>query len=124
MGLMRPGGCDVTLKQLLYFVRIAEAGSINQAAKRLGVAQSAVTRQLQILEVGLGSALFSRGKSGVQLTEQGVAFLPYAREVSQLLEAAVREVSGASRAEATQMSVDKPFLRSAGRTISDGRQHG
>lgn len=95
MGLMRPGGCDVTLKQLLYFVRIAEAGSINQAAKRLGVAQSAVTRQLQILEVGLGSALFARGKSGVQLTEQGVALLPYAREVSQLLEAAVREVSRA-----------------------------
>ncbi len=85
----------MTLKQLVYFVRIAEAGSINQAARRLGVAQSAVTRQLQILEVGLGSALFARGKSGVQLTEQGVAFLPYAREVSLLLEAAVREVSRA-----------------------------
>ena len=85
----------MTLKQLVYFVRIAEAGSINKAAKRLGVAQSAVTRQLQILEVGLGSALFARGKGGVQLTGPGEALLPYAREISLLLDKAAREVSRA-----------------------------
>jgi molybdate transport repressor ModE-like protein len=87
------GGCDVTLKQIFYFLRIAEAGSINKAAKRLGVAQSAMTRQLQLLEECLGSALFARGQGGVRLTEQGVALLPYAREISLLLDRAAREVS-------------------------------
>ena len=85
----------MTLKQLLYFVRIAEAGSINKAARRLGVAQSAITRQLQNLEEGFGSALFARGNDGVQLTEQGVVLLPYAREISLLLDRAMQEVSRA-----------------------------
>ena len=54
-----------------YFLRIAEEGSITRAAGLLGIAQPALSRQLQILEDDLGVALFRRTRRGVELTEAG-----------------------------------------------------
>jgi DNA-binding transcriptional LysR family regulator len=57
--------------RLKYFLRIAEEGSITRAASLLGMAQPALSRQLQLLEEDLGVALFRRNRRGVELTEAG-----------------------------------------------------
>ncbi|BDB42747.1 LysR family transcriptional regulator [Mycobacterium kiyosense] len=57
--------------RLKYFLRIAEEGSITRAAELLGIAQPALSRQLQLLEEDLGVELFRRTRRGVQLTDAG-----------------------------------------------------
>jgi LysR family nitrogen assimilation transcriptional regulator len=59
------------LRSLRYFVRIAELGSITRAAAHLHIAQPALTRHVQLLEVELNVALFIRANRGVRLTEAG-----------------------------------------------------
>lgn len=57
--------------RLKYFLRVAEEGSISQAAKVLGIAQPALSRQVQLLEEDLGVTLFRRTRRGVEITEAG-----------------------------------------------------
>jgi len=70
------------LRHLRCFVVVADMLSISAAALRLGLAQPAVTQQIQRLEARVGSALLLRSKSGatrVKLTEAGKTLLPLAR---------------------------------------------
>ena len=79
--------------QLLEVFRVvAHLGSITAAARRLRFTQSAVSRQIVALESELGSRVFDRLPRGVALTEEGRAFLPYAAQVLDGLEAARRAV--------------------------------
>lgn len=57
--------------RLKYFLRIADEGSISQAASVLGIAQPALSRQVRLLEEDLGVTLFRRTSRGVKLTEEG-----------------------------------------------------
>ena len=61
-------------------VGVAEELHFTRAAKRLHLDQSAVSRHIQRLESQLGTKLFARGTRGVELTEAGVVFIPYARK--------------------------------------------
>ncbi|MEJ8812891.1 LysR family transcriptional regulator [Variovorax ureilyticus] len=54
-----------------YFMEVAQAGSVNQAAARLFVAASAVSRQVAKLEDSLGTPLFERNRQGMVLTAAG-----------------------------------------------------
>lgn len=67
------------LRQLRYLVRTIELGSISQAALDLGVAQSAVSLQIQRLEGELATRLLQRTPSGVVPTDAGLAFLAHAQ---------------------------------------------
>ncbi|MFB9849700.1 LysR family transcriptional regulator [Micromonospora andamanensis] len=67
------------LRQLEYFVAVAEEGSFTRGARRVRVAQSAVSATIQKLERELGMPLFSRDAAGAALTEAGMALLPEAR---------------------------------------------
>ena len=67
------------LRQLRYLVRTIELGSISQAALDLGVAQSAVSLQIQRLEGELATRLLQRTPSGVVPTDAGIAFLSHAQ---------------------------------------------
>jgi DNA-binding transcriptional LysR family regulator len=69
----------VNLRQLRYFVAIAEEGSLTRAARRLYVAQPSISQQIKALEAELGGALLERIPTGVRLTAAGKAFLVEAR---------------------------------------------
>ena len=64
------------MRSLEYFVALAESKSINEAAKKLYVAQPSLTKALQLLERELGVALFERTGTGIRLTEAGEKILP------------------------------------------------
>ena len=59
----------MNLRQLSYFVRIAESGSFSAAADALHVAQSALSRHVKDLEDELGGALLDRGSRGLTLSD-------------------------------------------------------
>ena len=63
------------LRQLRYFVAVAERGGFAAAASALNIAQSALSRHVKDLEHELGGALLERGARGVTVTEfrQGAA---------------------------------------------------
>ncbi|HEY7488491.1 MAG TPA: LysR substrate-binding domain-containing protein [Streptosporangiaceae bacterium] len=67
------------LRQLRYFVTVAEETSFTKAAALLHVAQPGVSAQVRQLERELGAALLDRSGRTVRLTEVGAAVLPYAR---------------------------------------------
>jgi DNA-binding transcriptional LysR family regulator len=73
-----------TLRQIRYFVAVAEANSISRAARQLSVSQSAVTEAVKDLESDLGAALLERTGRGVSLTHRGQMFL---RHAGRILEA-------------------------------------
>lgn len=70
-----------SIRQLRYFVEIAECGSFSSAAERLYVAQSALSRQIKELEQQLGTPLFERTARLPRLTLAGQAFLERARRL-------------------------------------------
>src|SRR3954449_5127616 len=67
------------LRQLAYFVAVAEEASFTRAAAREHVAQPGVSAQIRRLEAELGQQLFERAASPVALTAAGEAALPFAR---------------------------------------------
>lgn len=84
-----PGWLD--LRQLRYFVAVAEELNLSRAARRLNLSQPPLTRQIQQLEEGMGTALFTRSARGMQLTEAGTVLLGDAQNILRLtLQAAER----------------------------------
>ncbi len=67
------------LRQLRYFVHVAEAGSMGRAAAELGVVTSALSQQISRLESELATRLLQRSAQGVRPTDAGLAFLRQAR---------------------------------------------
>jgi DNA-binding transcriptional LysR family regulator len=67
---------------LAAFRAVADYGSFTAAAKRLGYTQSAVSRQVAVLEAELGAALFDRLPRGIRLTEPGRCLLPHAEALT------------------------------------------
>ena len=67
------------LRQLSYFVAVAEEEQFTRAAERVSVAQPAVSAQIRRLERELGEALFHRDPRSVRLTDAGKGLLPHAR---------------------------------------------
>mgnify|MGYP006268260075 CR=1 FL=1 len=80
------------LEQLQAFLAIAETGSFQQAAKKCGVTQSTISRQVQALEADLGLPLFHRNTQG-KLTLAGERFLPNARKICQCWYNATQEIA-------------------------------
>ena len=85
---MQTGGSSMDWDKLKVFHAAAEAGSFTHAGERLGLSQSAVSRQVSALEGELGVSLFHRHARGLILTEQGELLYRTAHEVFMKLEAA------------------------------------
>ena len=71
------------IRQLKYFVSIAECGSFSDASRRFFLSQSAVSQQIKALEEEFRTTLFVRTPHKVVLTESGQMLLPLARQVLQ-----------------------------------------
>src|SRR3954467_11428127 len=74
------------------FVAAADAGQFQEAAAELAVTQQAVSKRIAALERALGVRLFPRPPRGAELTIDGQAFLPHARELLRVAERAVASV--------------------------------
>ena len=89
----------MTLRQVSYFVAVAEAGSFTAAARKLRIAQPSLSQQVQALERDIGAALLERTSRGVRLTAAGREVLPEARA---MLAAAQRARLAARQTETLQ----------------------
>jgi DNA-binding transcriptional LysR family regulator len=88
------------LRQLEYFVTVADEASFTRAAAKVHVAQPGVSAQIRRLERELGHPLLDRTGRSVRLTEAGAAVLPYARAALGAVDAArlaVDELAGLIR---------------------------
>lgn len=72
---------DPTLRQLTYFLALAETGHYRRAAERVGISQPSLSQQIVGLESALGLTLVERGRRGAVLTPQGRTILDQARRV-------------------------------------------
>ncbi|MFI1098423.1 LysR family transcriptional regulator [Streptomyces sp. NPDC020917] len=98
------------------FVAAADAGQFQEAAVELGVTQQAVSKRIAGLERGLGVRLFTRTARGAELTIDGQAFLPHARELLRVAERAAASVHTGRR----PLRVDVLASRSAGSGLMRG----
>ena len=93
------------LRQLEYFCRIADTGSINQAARRLNMSQPPLSCQLRLLEDELGVRLFDRTRRGVELTEAGRLLYSRAASLLEYVRSTRQEVAEAGRSRVLRLGI-------------------
>jgi DNA-binding transcriptional LysR family regulator len=96
---------DVHLRELRYFVAVAEHLHFGRAAESLFVSQPALSKQIRTLERQLRVRLFVRDRHTVRLTAAGTALLPRAREVLAAWEQAEDALAAASAESAATLTV-------------------
>ncbi|MFC1748583.1 LysR family transcriptional regulator [Pseudomonadota bacterium] len=69
------------IKQLRYFLTVAEEGNLTKASRKLHTVQSNTTSKIKKLEDELGHELFIRSKRGMELTNKGVTLVHYAKQI-------------------------------------------
>jgi len=80
------------IKQLAYFMAIAEEGNISAAAKKLHISQPPLSLQLKLLEEELGTVLIERGPRRSTLTDAGRLLYKHASYILQLMRTAKKEL--------------------------------
>ncbi|GAB3843101.1 LysR family transcriptional regulator [Dactylosporangium cerinum] len=93
------------LRQLRYFVAVAEHRSFTRAADALHIAQQSLSQQVTVLERVLGARLLDRDTRGARLTEIGRMFLPEARAVLARADEAVAVLGRAARGEIGRLNL-------------------
>lgn len=96
------------LKQLEYFVRVAELGSFTRAAQALDVAQPALSRQIRLLEVELRQNLLLRNGRGATPTDAGKLLLEHGRGILHQVERAKEELGRVRGALAGRVAIGLP----------------
>ena len=96
------------LKQLEYFVHVAEMGSFTRASAFLQVAQPALSRQVRTLEVELRQPLLDRNGRGVTLTEAGKRLLAHARGILQQVQRARDDLEDQRGAATGRLAIALP----------------
>ncbi len=96
------------LRQLEYFVRVAELGSFTRAALVLGVAQPALSRQVRLLEVELRQTLLLRNGRGATVTEAGRVLLEHGRGILHQIERAREDLGKVAHTPAGRVAVGLP----------------
>ncbi|HUN94150.1 MAG TPA: LysR substrate-binding domain-containing protein [Burkholderiaceae bacterium] len=98
----------MNLRQLEYFVRVAELGSFSKAAVVLDVAQPALSRHVRALETDLRATLLQRTGRGVTLTDAGRRLFEHGVGILQLVARATEELEGARGVPAGRIAVGLP----------------
>ncbi len=76
----------MTLQNLKYMVTVAETGSITEAARQLFISQPSLCNAIKEVEKEVKFAIFSRSRAGIALTNEGMEFMGYARQVIQQMD--------------------------------------
>ena len=74
---------DTNLQKYFAYVKTVELGSFSKAAEALNYSQSGVSRMIADLEEECGLMLLKRDRAGVRLTSDGIALLPFARNLCE-----------------------------------------
>jgi DNA-binding transcriptional LysR family regulator len=107
---------DVHVRDLRYFVAVAEELSFTRAAtERLFISQPALSKQIHQLETTLRVTLFDRERRGIRLTAAGEALLPHARGVLSCWDQTSELIAEAAAAERSRLTVG--FQTSIGRGL-------
>lgn len=93
------------LRQLEYFVRIADTGSINEAARKLNMSQPPLSYSLRQLEGELGAELFTRSAKGVELTAAGRLLYERAENLLEFTHSTKKEVSEAGKRRVLRIGI-------------------
>ncbi|MEX3948498.1 LysR family transcriptional regulator [Paraburkholderia sp. EG287B] len=80
---------QITLRQIEYFLSVADTGQISHSSNLCNVSQSSMTIALQNLEDAVGVPLLSRHAKGVRLTDAGVRFMRHVQQAQQSVQEAV-----------------------------------
>src|ERR1700754_1376514 len=97
---------DVHVRDLRYFVAVAEELSFSRAAsERLFISQPAVSKQIRALEANLDVTLFDRDRRSIALTAAGAALLPRARALIEEWDDAGRQLAGIGANEREPLKV-------------------
>ena len=107
-----------TLRQLQYFVAVAEQGTVSRAAQNLSISQSAVTEAIKELEIDLGVELFERHPRGLNITHKGHQFLRHATKILGDVSDARRTFAGSPEAASGSLHLGVTSLV-AGYVLSD-----
>jgi DNA-binding transcriptional LysR family regulator len=107
-----------TLRQLQYFVAVAEQGAVSRAAQGLSISQSAVTEAIKELEGDLGVELFERHPRGLTITHKGNQFLRHATKILADVSDARRSFSGDPEVQTGRLQLGVTSLV-AGYVLSD-----
>lgn len=107
------------IRQLKYFLAIAEEGQITLAAKKLHMAQPPLSQQLKLLEDELGVKLVERGSRNIQLTDAGKILMNRARQILELSNSVVKEIEDFSKGLKGTLSIGT--VSSSGETLLSGR---
>jgi LysR family nitrogen assimilation transcriptional regulator len=110
------------LRQLEYFIAIAETGAFSRAAVRLSVGQPILSRQMKALEQELGTELYHRTGRGIVLSEAGKLFEQHARGVLETTAGAKRAINALGSAPAGRVVIGMPPSVGAVLTASLVRQ--
>ena len=103
------------IKQLRYFVKVAELNSVGRASDLLNVAQPTLSRQIRALELELKTHLFARNGRGVTLTVLGRRFLEHARGILHATDSAFDALNESKTAYDGRVVTG--FTPSVGRTM-------
>ncbi len=110
------------IRQLKYFLTIAEEEQITAAAKRLNMAQPPLSQQMKLLEDELGILLFKRGPRQIHLTDAGKILANRARQILDLSNSTIREIDDCRRGLRGTLSIGT-VSSSGSILLSPGMQH-
>lgn len=97
------------LRQLKYFVNVAETNSFSEASRLLNITQSTLSQQIKQLENELGVMLFERSSHRVCLTDIGGAFLPEAKRTLHAADVCIDRMNDIKGLKAGSLNIGSTF---------------
>lgn len=95
----------MNLAQLRAFYAVVHHGTFSAAAQSLGVSQPAITQHVRALEEAIGSRLFHRRGSGVELTSDGTDLLPHVHQIIKGLEDVNARIEGGKQLRTGHLTI-------------------
>ncbi len=107
------------IKQLNYFLTIAQEGSISAAARKLYMSQPPLSAQMKLLEEELGCCLFVRGSKNITLTEEGKILYQRAESILNQIKSTTLEIKEASRFEVVRIGIISSIVEEVSKILAD-----